>query len=259
MREGTYGLKSGVCVSMCVRMCVILVWDYGARAHHFLPSWLDVIRFWQATRPLSWTRELFLFCFVCIFTWLIRRRFEQEVILLPFAFAPGVATFFWRTGLRSGLQIKALACPRASRAAVLSRWHISLLGTSGSLLTLSLQFLAHISFWHRTLGYFDDVLDLPPASTPCWLVKMTTEGGSRWQEGATSCRHPLSQPGPLKIFCISSRVALEDASDWQVCFAQVYLVHPAPHPLLVFFEQQGLQRTQGALGGEGGLLGLFCG
>lgn len=34
-------------------------------------------------------------------------------------------------------------------------------------LTLSLESFAHTSSWHGAHGYFDGVLNLPPASTPC--------------------------------------------------------------------------------------------
>lgn len=85
-------------VCPCVSPCVFFGGDYGTRAHHFLPSWFNVIRFWQATPPFpslgSWSFLFSFFSFFCLFTWGIRRRLEQEVILLPFAFSPGVATFF---------------------------------------------------------------------------------------------------------------------------------------------------------------------
>lgn len=184
-------------VCPCVCPCVFFGWDYGTRAHHFLPSWFNVIRFWQATPPFpslgSW-RELSFFFLP------FHMGYPQEVraggYFVAFCLFSRGGHIFWRMGLHSDLQIKALACTRASRAAVLSRWHISLLGTSGPLLTLSLSFSAHISFWHRTLGYFDDVLDLPPASTPAGLWKWPQKGEAGDARELLCCSRPHSQSDP---------------------------------------------------------------
>lgn len=86
---------------------------------------------------------------------------------MPYAFPPGVATFpdvwgftvVYRLGLRPDPGPARLPLSPADTSCCLE--------AAAPRLTLSLESFAHISSWHGALGYFDEALDLPPASTPC--------------------------------------------------------------------------------------------
>lgn len=65
---------------------------------------------------------------------------------------------------------------------------------------------------------------------------------------------PPLPPWAPEIFSISRRVALEEASEWQACFAQVNRVHIAPRPLLVFLNRRVFREPKGPLTEKGASL-----
>ena len=130
-----------------------------------------------------------------VFTWVIHKKWEQGVILQPYAFTPGVTTFFfliWSFGLHSDLQIKALDSPRASRGCSLAHGHSSLL-VSSPLLTLSLEFLDHISFWpdHSVILTMCRLCLLP---RPLLTGENDHRRGKQVMGGSCSPLHPPGAP-----------------------------------------------------------------
>ena len=170
-------------------MCMFLIWDYGTRAHHFLPSWLNVIRFWQVTlsSPVCWGSFVFSHG-------LSTRSESRELFCSLMPLLPGWPLFFliWSFGLHSDLQIKALDSPRASRGCSLAHGHSSLL-VSSPLLTLSLEFLDHISFWpdHSVILTMCRLCLLP---RPLLTGENDHRRGKQVMGGSCSPLHPPGAP-----------------------------------------------------------------
>lgn len=105
----------------------------------------------------NWTLAILLFLFLglpvfCTLAWVVAGGLHSRLFFCLMPVHQGGQTFLtcW---LHSDLQIRALASSSASKAAVLSRWHIVLLSATNSLLTLLdlLDSWSHISLWCKTL------------------------------------------------------------------------------------------------------------
>lgn len=105
----------------------------------------------------NWTLAILLFFFLglpvfCTLAWVVAGGLHSRLFFCLMPVRQGGQTFLtcW---LCSDLQIKSLASSSASKAAVLSRWHIVLLSATNSLLTILdlLYSWSHISLWFRTL------------------------------------------------------------------------------------------------------------